>query len=128
MAYNKPEDPFEYMENCIKKLKEKDLTTVKTRVRWNAFLPPAPSVESNYVASNQTGIFKRENNVIPPIHQFKRKVIENPVLRPALPAIKPLEQTKKSKAWQNIVFVLGGPGSGTYDFLFIFFCRKRDAM
>jgi pantothenate kinase-related protein Tda10 len=59
----------------------------------------------------------RSHDVIPAIHEYRHTRRENPAVAPlnpyaTLPAIQKPEKKSKSKAWKNIVFVLGGPGSG----------------
>lgn len=111
MTVNKPRDPLEYMEICVKRIRDNDLISnypTHDRIRWNSFLTQIPKQ-----AKRTRGIVHREVAIIPAITPFKPSASENPLLKKqstVIPAIKPLTMT--SKAWKNIIFILGGPGSG----------------
>ena len=96
----------------MKRIRDEDLISnnpTKDRVRWNTFVPerPLPTVKSR-------GIVRRgDGPIIPAIHPYTHTVSQNPLNKSqnsVLPSIQPFSM--KSKAWKNIVFVLGGPGSG----------------
>lgn len=111
MTVNKPRDPLEYMEICVKRIRDNDLISnypTHDRIQWNSFLTQIPRQ-----AKRTRGIVQREVAIIPAITPFKPSASENPLLKKqstVIPAIKPLTMT--SKAWKNIIFILGGPGSG----------------
>jgi adenylate kinase len=107
MTYSKPRDPLHYMEDCIQKIRD---TQVSNQVKWHTFLPP---ITRRYEITTQDYIVRR-TEPIPALYPLKAKAIEYPVLGTyqTLPSIQQNEPKKKTKAWKNIVFVLGGPGSG----------------
>jgi pantothenate kinase-related protein Tda10 len=66
------------------------------------------------ISNNHT---MRSHALIPALQEFRHRRSENPAiaaLNPyvTLPSIQKAEKKARSKAWKNIVFVLGGPGSG----------------
>ncbi len=101
------------------KIKEEDLINnqpLHSRVRWNTFLPTLPKTLDDRQKTARKSIQRREETGPPIIRPFRREVAENPVLLrnrlAALPAIAISELALHKKAWKNIIFVLGGPGSG----------------
>ncbi|KAJ3367789.1 adenylate kinase, partial [Kappamyces sp. JEL0680] len=121
MTFSKPQDPLEYIESCVKRIRDNDLLSnhpAHPRIRWSTFLPalPAISPEKTKPALGRTDIRRREA-AVPVLHPYKRQILDNPVLvkqqQAALPAIQTQEISMTSKAWKNIVFVLGGSGKGT---------------
>jgi adenylate kinase len=108
------------MEDCIKKIRQNNMISndpLAQRLKWDAFLPAVKTNGSHYILANQKGIIRRiGKDVIPAIHSMKHEVGSNPALvkmkqYSPLPSIKN-NLSPKSKAWRNIIFVLGGPGSG----------------
>lgn len=123
MSFEKPKDPLAYMENCIKRVRSQDLLiTIPGKgagIRWNTFLPALPELKPTYEGIQARLDSNRPKAVIPAIRPMIKKPIVNPVKPPkmketkVLPAIK-WEPPKKA-SWNNVVFVLGGPGSGLYN-------------
>ncbi|KAH6587633.1 hypothetical protein BASA50_011237 [Batrachochytrium salamandrivorans] len=143
IAYNKPDDPLTYMEECIVKIRKDSLLSTYPTVRWNSFLPPICTTSRN---SNRGGIVARkrltETIELPPtvslsplLHpssathsSYKAPSVwptQSRVIPPILPTDDHVAQDAEScpasiesvsrvrgQAWRNIVFVLGGPGSG----------------
>lgn len=107
LTFQKPEDPLTFVDTCVQRIRDQDLISnhpSKERIRWNTFLPEAKAVrKTNYGISRRGGLV----DVLVP---FQRQLPSNPLINQALPSIKRNPMT--GKAWKNIVFVLGGPGSG----------------
>ncbi|KAI8904443.1 hypothetical protein EDD86DRAFT_249807 [Gorgonomyces haynaldii] len=110
ITYEKPEDPLAYIEKCIQKIRSEP--QLETGVRWNAFLPALPS---NYVAKKPEGIVRRELNEYTALPRITHTQRTEPEKKPTIvqhPLLPPIVEIKTKPAWNNIVFVLGGPGSG----------------
>ncbi|KAJ3274964.1 hypothetical protein HDV01_001828 [Terramyces sp. JEL0728] len=125
ITYHQPVDPICYMEDCLKKVKQDSLLVAKPYqvgyLRWDSFLPPKIEYKSQYLVENQKDIYRKiynPNSTIPPIKPLKTEKLNNPLTVKflnfkTLPDIQlSAPPIKKSKAWENIVFVIGGPGCG----------------
>lgn len=119
LAFVKPEDPFGFVEDCIKKIRTQTAlgtSSFSERLKWDAFLPANDGSRGN----SQIGIVRRTGSkIIPPIFTLKHMRSENPALGvmqklDTLPSISTISTNakRKSKAMKNIVFVLGPSGSG----------------
>lgn len=110
MTIRKPRDPLEFIESCVKRIRDDDLISNHPnheRIRWSTF---CPDEKPQLQITKSKGIVRRDGPTIPAINPYTH-IIANPLsMKPSLPGIQP--PNMKSKAWKNIVFVLGGPGSG----------------
>ncbi|KAJ3313126.1 hypothetical protein HDV04_002443 [Boothiomyces sp. JEL0838] len=125
ITYHQPTDPIHFMEDCLKKVKQDNLLTVapyqKGYLRWDSFLPPKEEHKSTYLLENQKDIYRKLYNpttIIPPIKPYVKETPNNPLnvkvlnFRTLPDIMLSAPPIRKSKAWTNIVFVIGGPGCG----------------
>ncbi|KAK5672516.1 hypothetical protein QVD99_001276 [Batrachochytrium dendrobatidis] len=140
ITYNKPSDPLEYMECCIQKIRANELLSAQPTLRWDTFLPPIvllsrnsrqdsivvrkskigntvlPRISTTHAHQSnehqapslitEIGVQKRISIVLPPIQSATDRAFKDTSIT-TTPQI-----TSRGQAWNNIVFVLGGPGSG----------------
>jgi len=127
LAYCKPDDVLEFMEDCIRQIREKNM--LNTHIPWDAFIPkgvlrpvfglgkfssllppiqnmktitPIPllsSIPKNNEIPLQDDIFSTEN--------MKFKNYLDPI-----PQVAQQKYNRKGKKWKNVIFVIGGPCSG----------------
>ncbi|KAJ3262115.1 hypothetical protein HK103_003958 [Boothiomyces macroporosus] len=113
------------MEDCLKKVRQDNLLTVapyqKGYLRWDSFLPPKEEHKSTYLLENQKDIYRKLYNpttIVPPIKPYVKETPNNPLnvkvlnFRTLPDIMLSAPPIRKSKAWTNIVFVIGGPGCG----------------
>ncbi|KAJ3326342.1 hypothetical protein HDV06_000218 [Boothiomyces sp. JEL0866] len=125
ITYHQPVDPIYYMEDCLKKVKQDNLLTVPPYqngyLKWDSFLPPKKEYKSTYLLENQKDIYRKIYNpidIIPPIKPYVKEKSNNPLTVKILnfKTLPDIQQsappTRRSKAWGNIVFIIGGPGCG----------------
>lgn len=101
MAYAKPDDPLQYIEDAIKKIR----SDFKNKpLKWDV-LVDLPQIQ-------------KKKDIPLPGKKFEDKVVPK-VQATAKPDTQVKKQPERTKAkshsavaWSNIVFVLGGPGSG----------------
>ncbi len=106
MAFAKPDDPLEYIEKSIQKIRSE----FKNKpLKWDTLidLPPV-QIKKDIVLKEK----KFEDEIVPKKQSETKSDIQ--MKKPApLPAISlKVKPTHTGIAWSNIVFVLGGPGSG----------------
>lgn len=101
IMYSRPEDPVAFMEECMSKVRGKNLGEVE----WDTFIDPtAPHVPKQ----RQQRRFKD----LPPVEP-RRKIVADPVFtgndgkKAVLPPVE-----RNLLAGIKVYFVLGGPGSG----------------
>uniref|UniRef100_UPI00398F1520 adenylate kinase isoenzyme 5 n=1 Tax=Pristiophorus japonicus TaxID=55135 RepID=UPI00398F1520 len=119
LMYYKPEDPVDYLESCLKKVKE---LGGADRVRWDTFvaqekrmLPPLTSCQArrsfirNVLPDGPNFSYRRYDR-LPPIHQFSIEsdtdLTETAELIEEYMVFDPI----KARPW--IILLIGGPGSG----------------
>uniref|UniRef100_A0A8C5NYK0 Adenylate kinase isoenzyme 5 n=1 Tax=Jaculus jaculus TaxID=51337 RepID=A0A8C5NYK0_JACJA len=116
---SKPEDPIEYLESCLQKVKELGGCD---KVKWDTFvsqekktLPPLNGGQSrrsflrNVMPENSNFPYRRYDR-LPPIHQFS--IESDTDLSETAELIEEYEVFDPSRPRPKIVLVIGGPGSG----------------
>ncbi|XP_020824196.1 adenylate kinase isoenzyme 5 isoform X1 [Phascolarctos cinereus] len=118
MCY-KPEDPVEYLESCLQKVKE---LGGPEKVKWDTFvgqekrtLPPLNGGQSrrsflrNVMPENANFPYRRYDR-LPPIHQFS--IESDTDLSETAELIEEYEVFDPTRPRPKIILVIGGPGSG----------------
>uniref|UniRef100_A0A8C8VG32 Adenylate kinase isoenzyme 5 n=1 Tax=Pelusios castaneus TaxID=367368 RepID=A0A8C8VG32_9SAUR len=118
MCY-KPDDPIEYLESCLQKVKE---LGGSEKVKWDTFvsqekrtLPPLNGGQSrrsffrNVMPDNPNFPYRRYDR-LPPIHQFS--IESDTDLSETAELIEEYDVFDPSRPRPKIILVLGGPGSG----------------
>ncbi|XP_074077238.1 adenylate kinase isoenzyme 5 isoform X2 [Macrotis lagotis] len=118
MCY-KPEDPVEYLEGCLQKVKE---LGGPEKVKWDTFvgqekrtLPPLNGGQSrrsflrNVMPENSNFPYRRYDR-LPPIHQFS--IESDTDLSETAELIEEYEVFDPTRPRPKIILVIGGPGSG----------------
>ncbi|XP_068958350.1 adenylate kinase isoenzyme 5 [Petaurus breviceps papuanus] len=118
MCY-KPDDPVEYLESCLQKVKE---LGGPEKVKWDTFvgqekrtLPPLNGGQSrrsflrNVMPENANFPYRRYDR-LPPIHQFS--IESDTDLSETAELIEEYEVFDPTRPRPKIILVIGGPGSG----------------
>ncbi|XP_048352829.1 adenylate kinase isoenzyme 5 [Sphaerodactylus townsendi] len=118
MCY-KPDDPIEYLEGCLQKVKE---LGGAEKVKWDTFvspekriLPPLNGSQSrrsffrNVMPDNPNFPYRRYDR-LPPIHQFS--IESDSDLSETAELIEEYDVFDPTKLRPKIILVIGGPGSG----------------
>ncbi|KAG8507932.1 Adenylate kinase isoenzyme 5 [Galemys pyrenaicus] len=116
---SKPEDPIEYLESCLQKVKELGGCD---KVKWDTFvsqekktLPPLNGGQSrrsflrNVMPENSNFPYRRYDR-LPPIHQFS--IESDTDLSETAELIEEYEVFDPTRPRPKIILVIGGPGSG----------------
>ncbi|XP_060248469.1 adenylate kinase isoenzyme 5 isoform X1 [Meriones unguiculatus] len=116
---SKPEDPIEYLESCLQKVKELGGCD---KVKWDTFvsqekktLPPLNGGQSrrsflrNVLPENSNFPYRRYDR-LPPIHQFS--IESDTDLSETAELIEEYEVFDPTRPRPKIILVIGGPGSG----------------
>ncbi|GAB1288249.1 Adenylate kinase isoenzyme 5 [Apodemus speciosus] len=116
---SKPEDPVEYLESCLQKVKELGGCD---KVKWDTFvsqekktLPPLNGGQSrrsflrNVMPENSNFPYRRYDR-LPPIHQFS--IESDTDLSETAELIEEYEVFDPARPRPKIILVIGGPGSG----------------
>ncbi|XP_053247988.1 adenylate kinase isoenzyme 5 [Podarcis raffonei] len=118
MCY-KPDDPVEYLEGCLQKVKE---LGGAEKVKWDTFVSPEkrtlPSLNGsqsrrsflrNVLPDNPNFPYRRYER-LPPIHQFS--IESDTDLSETAELIEEYEVFDPARSRPKIILVIGGPGSG----------------
>ncbi|XP_054835171.1 adenylate kinase isoenzyme 5 isoform X1 [Eublepharis macularius] len=118
MCY-KPDDPIEYLEGCLQKVKE---LGGAEKVKWDTFvspekktLPPLNGSQSrrsffrNVMPDNPNFPYRRYDR-LPPIHQFS--IESDTDLSETAELIEEYDVFDPTRPRPKIILVIGGPGSG----------------
>uniref|UniRef100_A0A8C6ZX58 Adenylate kinase isoenzyme 5 n=1 Tax=Nothoprocta perdicaria TaxID=30464 RepID=A0A8C6ZX58_NOTPE len=118
MCY-KPDDPIEYLESCLQKVKE---LGGSEKVKWDTFvspekrtLPPLNGGQSrrsffrNVIPDNSNFPYRRYDR-LPPIHQFS--IESDTDLSETAELIEEYDVFDPARPRPKIILVIGGPGSG----------------
>ncbi|XP_063154212.1 adenylate kinase isoenzyme 5 [Candoia aspera] len=115
----KPDDPVEYLESCLQKVKE---LGGAEKVKWDTFvspekrsLPPLNGSQSrraffrNVMPDNPNFPYRRYDR-LPPIHQFS--IESDTDLSETAELIEEYDVFDPTRPRPKIILVIGGPGSG----------------
>uniref|UniRef100_A0AAR2KDE4 Adenylate kinase isoenzyme 5 n=1 Tax=Pygocentrus nattereri TaxID=42514 RepID=A0AAR2KDE4_PYGNA len=109
LMYYRPDDPIDYLECCLKKVRELGGTE---KVRWDTFvgqekksLPPLNGGQSRR-SFFRNGRYDR----LPPIHQFS--IESDSDLSETAELIEEYEVFDPSRPRPKVILIIGGPGSG----------------
>ncbi|XP_060729809.1 adenylate kinase isoenzyme 5 [Tachysurus vachellii] len=112
LMYYRPDDPIEYMELCLKKVRELGGTE---KVRWDTFvgqekksLPPLNGGQSR--RSFFRNVLPDRYERLPPIHQFS--IESDSDLSETAELIEEYEVFDPSRPRPKVILIIGGPGSG----------------
>ncbi|XP_068095287.1 adenylate kinase isoenzyme 5 isoform X1 [Hyperolius riggenbachi] len=117
--YYRPDDPLDYLENCLQKVKE---LGGSEKVKWDTFvgpdkrnLPPLNGGQSRRaffrnVLPESCNFPYRRYDRLPPIHQFS--IESDTDLSETAELIEEYEVFDPSRPHPKIILVIGGPGSG----------------
>ncbi|XP_006634830.2 adenylate kinase isoenzyme 5 [Lepisosteus oculatus] len=119
LMYYRPDDPVEYLESCLKKVRELGGTE---KVRWDTFvgqekksLPPLNggqcrrSFFRNVLPDSPNFPYRRYDR-LPPIHQFS--IESDTDLSETAELIEEYEVFDPTRPRPKIILLIGGPGSG----------------
>lgn len=119
LMYYRPDDPVEYLETCLKKVRELGGTD---KVRWDTFigqdkksLPPLNGGQSrrsffrNVLPESPNFPYRRYDR-LPPIHQFS--IESDSDLSETAELIEEYEVFDSSRPRPKVILIIGGPGSG----------------
>uniref|UniRef100_A0AAZ3NYX4 Nucleoside-diphosphate kinase n=1 Tax=Oncorhynchus tshawytscha TaxID=74940 RepID=A0AAZ3NYX4_ONCTS len=119
LMYYKPEDPIDYLEVCLKKVRE---LGGPDRVRWDTFvgqekksLPPLNGGQSrrsffrNVLPDSPNFPYRRYDR-LPPISQFS--IESDSDLSETAELIEEYEVFDPSRPRPKVILIIGGPGSG----------------
>ncbi|XP_013868468.1 adenylate kinase isoenzyme 5 [Austrofundulus limnaeus] len=119
LMYYRPDDPIEYLEGCLKKVRELGGTD---KVRWDTFvgqekktLPPLNGGQSrrslfrNVLPDSPNFPYRRFDR-LPPINQFS--IESDSDLSETAELIEEYEVFDPSRPRPKVILVIGGPGSG----------------
>ncbi|XP_067845748.1 adenylate kinase isoenzyme 5 [Heptranchias perlo] len=119
LMYYRPDDPVDYLESCLKKVKE---LGGSDRVRWDTFvaqekrtLPPLNGGQArrsfirNVLPDSPNFPYRRYDR-LPPIHQFS--IESDTDLSETAELIEEYMVFDPTKARPWIILLIGGPGSG----------------
>ncbi|KAM8931023.1 adenylate kinase isoenzyme 5 isoform 2-T2 [Pelodytes ibericus] len=119
LMYYRPDDPVDYLENCLQKVKE---LGGSDKVKWDTFVGPdkrnLPPLNGGQARRSffrnvlpETGNFSyRRYDRLPPIHQFS--IESDTDLSETAELIEEYEVFDPSRPRPKIILVIGGPGSG----------------
>ncbi|MGH0119557.1 UNVERIFIED_CONTAM: hypothetical protein FKN15_032382 [Acipenser sinensis] len=119
LMYYRPDDPVEYMESCLKKVRDLGGTE---KVRWDTFvsqekksLAPLNGGQSRRsffrnVLPDSSNFPYRRYDRLPPIHQFS--IESDSDLSETAELIEEYEVFDPMRPRPKIILVIGGPGSG----------------
>ncbi|KAF5897822.1 adenylate kinase isoenzyme 5, partial [Clarias magur] len=112
LMYYRPDDPIDYMESCLKKVRELGGTE---KVRWDTFvgqekksLPPLNGGQSR--RSFFRNVLPDRYERLPPIHQFS--IESDSDLSETAELIEEYEVFDPSRPRPKVILIIGGPGSG----------------
>uniref|UniRef100_A0A668A9N7 Adenylate kinase isoenzyme 5 n=1 Tax=Myripristis murdjan TaxID=586833 RepID=A0A668A9N7_9TELE len=119
LMYYRPDDPIDYLEGCLKKVRELGGTD---KVRWDTFvgqekksLPPLNGGQSrrslfrNVLPDSPNFPYRRYDR-LPPISQFS--IESDSDLSETAELIEEYEVFDPSRPRPKVILVIGGPGSG----------------
>ncbi|XP_046884281.1 adenylate kinase isoenzyme 5 [Hypomesus transpacificus] len=119
LMYYRPDDPIDYLEGCLKKVRELGGTD---KVRWDTFvgqekksLPPLNGSQSrrsffrNVLPDSPNFPYRRYDR-LPPISQFS--IESDSDLSETAELIEEYEVFDPSRPRPKVILVIGGPGSG----------------
>ncbi|XP_026854182.2 adenylate kinase isoenzyme 5 [Electrophorus electricus] len=119
LMYHRPEDPIDYLESCLKKVRE---LGGPDKVRWDTFvgqekksLPPLNGGQSrrsffrNVLPDSPSFPYRRYDR-LPPIPQFS--IESDSDLSETAELIEEYEVFDPSRPRPKVVLIIGGPGSG----------------
>lgn len=119
LMFYRPEDPIEYLESCLKKVRE---LGGPEKVRWDTFvgqekksLPPLNGGQSrrtlfrNVMPESPNFPYRRYDR-LPPINQFS--IESDSDLSETAELIEEYEVFDPSRPRPKVILVIGGPGSG----------------
>ncbi|KAJ8406401.1 hypothetical protein AAFF_G00306320 [Aldrovandia affinis] len=119
LMYYRPDDPVDYLETCLKKVRELGGTE---KVRWDTFvgqdkksLPPLNGGQSrrsffrNVLPESPNFPYRRYDR-LPPIHQFS--IESDSDLSETAELIEEYEVFDSSRPRPKVILIIGGPGSG----------------
>ncbi|XP_043989603.1 adenylate kinase isoenzyme 5 [Gambusia affinis] len=119
LMYYRPDDPIDYLEGCLKKVRELGGTE---KVRWDTFvgqerksLPPLNGGQSrrslfrNVLPESPNFPYRRYDR-LPPISQFS--IESDSDLSETAELIEEYEVFDPSRPRPKVILVIGGPGSG----------------
>ncbi|XP_072544473.1 adenylate kinase isoenzyme 5 [Salminus brasiliensis] len=119
LMYYRPDDPIDYLECCLKKVRELGGTE---KVRWDTFvgqekksLPPLNGGQSrrsffrNVLPDSPNFPYRRYDR-LPPIHQFS--IESDSDLSETAELIEEYEVFDPSRPRPKVILIIGGPGSG----------------
>ncbi|XP_053325684.1 adenylate kinase isoenzyme 5 [Spea bombifrons] len=119
LMYHRPEDPVDYLETCLQKVKE---LGGSEKVKWDTFVGPdkrnLPPLNGGQARRSffrnvlpESGNFPyRRYDRLPPIHQFS--IESDTDLSETAELIEEYEVFDPSRPRPKIILVIGGPGSG----------------
>ncbi|XP_018415384.1 PREDICTED: adenylate kinase isoenzyme 5 isoform X1 [Nanorana parkeri] len=119
LMYYRPDDPVDYLENCLQKVKE---LGGSEKVKWDTFvgpdkrnLPPLNGGQGRRaffrnVLPESCNFPYRRYDRLPPIHQFS--IESDTDLSETAELIEEYEVFDPSRPHPQIILVIGGPGSG----------------
>ncbi|XP_067828917.1 adenylate kinase isoenzyme 5-like [Heptranchias perlo] len=119
LMYHRPDEPIEYLENCLKKVKE---IGGLEKVRWDTFivqerrtLPPLSGSQGRRAIyrsalSESHSLGHRRYDRLPPIHQFS--IESDTDLSETDELIEEYVVFDPSKPRPRVILVIGGPASG----------------
>ncbi|XP_072296756.1 adenylate kinase isoenzyme 5 [Eucyclogobius newberryi] len=119
LMFYRPDDPIEYLESCLKKVRELGGTE---KVRWDTFvgqekksLPPLNGGQSrrslfrNVMPDSPSFPYRRYDR-LPPINQFS--IESDSDLSETAELIEEYDVFDPSRPRPKVILVIGGPGSG----------------
>ncbi|XP_030631559.1 adenylate kinase isoenzyme 5 [Chanos chanos] len=119
LMYYRPDDPIDYLETCLKKVRELGGTD---KVRWDTFvgqekksLPPLNGGQSrrsffrNVLPDSPNFPYRRYDR-LPPINQFS--IESDSDLSETAELIEEYEVFDPSRPRPKVILIIGGPGSG----------------
>nr|XP_033772976.1 adenylate kinase isoenzyme 5 isoform X2 [Geotrypetes seraphini] len=120
LMYYRPDDPVDYLENCLQKVKE---LGGSEKVRWDTFvgqekrtLPPLNGGQArraffrNVLPPDSGNFPYRRYDRLPPIHQFS--IESDTDLSETAELIEEYEVFDPARSRPKLILVIGGPGSG----------------
>ncbi|KAI9091558.1 adenylate kinase-domain-containing protein [Phlyctochytrium arcticum] len=137
LTFTRPDDPLSYIESCIGRIRQSDLLSANQKLKWDVFIPPPAHAAQQLQQPTPTKRSKAGSDPraqppplrkkqagpgpLPPVQQTVAKEIPHPAPTTTAASAPPanfaavpgeLASDMTGPAWDNIVFVLGGPGCG----------------